>query len=104
MRVSGLRPATGRALIGLQCPGSAAASLEETWKYITERTAFGNPLAKYQGVTEPLAEAETFLEAARLLCYKTLWLREMVCRIPPRRRCANGGCPRPLSRRFTAAC
>ncbi|MDO8288790.1 MAG: acyl-CoA dehydrogenase family protein [Parvibaculum sp.] len=65
-----------RALIGLQCLGSAAASLEETWKYITERTAFGNPLAKYQGVTEPLAEAETFLEAARLLCYKTLWLRD----------------------------
>lgn len=65
-----------RALIGLQCIGSAAASLEETWKYITERTAFGNPLAKYQGVTEPLAEAETFLEAARLLCYKTLWLRD----------------------------
>jgi cyclohexanecarboxyl-CoA dehydrogenase len=65
-----------RALIGLQCLGSAVASLEETWKYITERTAFGNPLAKYQGVTEPLAEAETFLEAARLLCYKTLWLRD----------------------------
>ncbi|MBX3503905.1 MAG: acyl-CoA dehydrogenase family protein [Parvibaculum sp.] len=65
-----------RALIGLQCLGSAAASLEETWKYVTERFAFGNPLAKYQGVTEPLAEAETYIEAARLLCYKTLWLRD----------------------------
>ncbi len=65
-----------RALIGLQCLGAAAASLEETWKYVTERQAFGNPIAKYQGVTEPLAEAETLLSAARLLCYKTLWLRD----------------------------
>lgn len=65
-----------RALIGLQCLGTAAASLEETWAYITERMAFGNPLAKYQGVTEPLAEAETLLAAAKLLCYKTLWLRD----------------------------
>jgi cyclohexanecarboxyl-CoA dehydrogenase len=65
-----------RALIGLQTLAPAFASLAETWKYVTERTAFGNPLAKYQGVTEPLAEAETLLEAARLLCYKTLWLRD----------------------------
>lgn len=65
-----------RALIGLQCLAPAFASLEETWKFVTERVAFGNPLAKYQGVTEPLAEAETLLNAARLLCYKTLWLRD----------------------------
>lgn len=65
-----------RALIGLQVLASARASLDETWAYITERRAFGNPLAKYQGVTEPLAEAETHLSAARLLCYNALWLRD----------------------------
>jgi cyclohexanecarboxyl-CoA dehydrogenase len=65
-----------RALIGLQCLAPASASLAETWAYVTQRIAFGNPLAKYQGVTEPLAEAETLIEAARLLCYKTLWLRD----------------------------
>ncbi len=65
-----------RALIGLQCLGPAAASLEETWRYVTEREAFGKPIAKYQGVTGPLAEAETLIAAARLLCYKTLWLRD----------------------------
>lgn len=65
-----------RALIGLQCLGPALVSLEETWKYVTERHAFGKPIAKYQGVTEPLAEAETMLTAARLLCYHTLWLRD----------------------------
>lgn len=65
-----------RALIALQCLAPAAASLAETWDYITERQAFGNPLGRYQGVTEPLAEAETLLTAATLLCYKTLWLRD----------------------------
>jgi cyclohexanecarboxyl-CoA dehydrogenase len=65
-----------RALIGLQVLAPARASLEETWAYVTEREAFGQPLARYQGVTEPLAEAETLLTAARLLCFRTLWLRE----------------------------
>ncbi len=65
-----------RAIIGLQCLAPAFASLEETWQYITEREAFGMPIAKFQGVTEPLAEAETQMTAARLLCYQTLWLRD----------------------------
>jgi cyclohexanecarboxyl-CoA dehydrogenase len=65
-----------RALIGLQVLGPAGASLAETWDYVTERTAFGKPIGAFQGVTEPLAEAETWLEAARLLAYKTLWLRD----------------------------
>ena len=65
-----------RALIGLQCLASAEASLEETWAYVCERQAFGQPIARYQGVTEPLAEAETQVRAAKLLCYQTLWLRD----------------------------
>ena len=65
-----------RALIGLQCLAPAAVSLRETWAYATEREAFGAPIVRNQGVSEPLAEAETLLEAARLLCYKTLWLRD----------------------------
>ncbi len=65
-----------RALIGLQCLGPAQASLDETWEYVTQRQAFAKPIAAYQGVTQPLAEAETLLAAARLLCFKTLWLRD----------------------------
>ena len=65
-----------RALIGLQVLGPARASLEEAWQYSTEREAFGKPIAAFQGVTQPLAEFETYFEAARLLCYKTLWLRD----------------------------
>jgi len=65
-----------RALIGLQCIAAAQASLDETWAYTTERQTFGMPLARYQGVTFPLAEAETMLNAARLVCYQTLDLRD----------------------------
>lgn len=61
-----------RALIGLQCLAVARVSLAETWKYVRERKAFGKPLSDNQGVTFPLAEAETMVTAARLLCYRTL--------------------------------
>lgn len=65
-----------RALIGLQCMGVVRASLDETWKYIHEREAFGKPIGEFQGVTFPLAEAETYYEACRALCLRTLWLKD----------------------------
>ncbi|MEE8554636.1 MAG: acyl-CoA dehydrogenase family protein [bacterium] len=65
-----------RALIGMQCVGTAQASVDETWTYVVERKAFGSPLVKFEGVSFPLAEQETLLEAARLLCLKTLWLKD----------------------------
>lgn len=65
-----------RALIGLQVLGAAQASLDESWAYIQERQAFGAPLSRNQGVTFPLAEAETMISAARQLCYHTLRLKD----------------------------
>jgi cyclohexanecarboxyl-CoA dehydrogenase len=65
-----------RALIGLQCLGSARQTLDETWRYVGEREAFDRPLSTNQGVAFPLAEAETLLSAARLLCHQTLWLKD----------------------------
>lgn len=65
-----------RALIGLQCAGAAQASLDETWGYIKERRAFDAPLAQYQGVTFPLAEAETMIAALRQLAFYTLRLKD----------------------------
>jgi cyclohexanecarboxyl-CoA dehydrogenase len=65
-----------RALIGLQCMGVARASLDETWRYIQEREAFGKPIGEFQGVSFPLAEAETYYEACRNLCLRTLWLKD----------------------------
>jgi len=65
-----------RALIGLQCLAAAKVSVEESWEQVRTREAFGKKISKFEGVSFPLAEAETFIEAASLLCYKTLWLRD----------------------------
>ena len=65
-----------RALIGLQCVGAAQVSVEETWEYVSARRAFDQPLSTFQGVSFPLAEAETLLTAARALCRETLSLKD----------------------------
>jgi len=65
-----------RVLIALWCLGTAQASLDDAIKYARNRTAFGKPLAKFEGISFPLVENYTLLEAARLLCYRALWLRD----------------------------
>ncbi|NLD70026.1 MAG: cyclohexanecarboxyl-CoA dehydrogenase [Limnobacter sp.] len=65
-----------RALIGLQVLAVARVALEETWEYVAQREAFGRPLSANQGVSHPLAVAETQVEAARLLCLQALWLKD----------------------------
>ncbi len=62
-----------RVLIALACLGVAQVSLEETMAYVKERRAFGRPLAQFEGVSFPIAEAATHIEACRLLCYRALW-------------------------------
>ncbi|WP_181274223.1 acyl-CoA dehydrogenase family protein [Brevibacterium oceani] len=63
-----------RALIGLQCVGTASRAIDDAWAYVKNRQAFNQPLSKFQGVSFPLAEAETKIAAARLLCLDTLRL------------------------------
>lgn len=66
-----------RAIIALQCLGAAAASLDETIDYVRQTSAFGKPLARFEGVSFPIAEYSTYVEAARLLAYSALWRREV---------------------------
>jgi cyclohexanecarboxyl-CoA dehydrogenase len=65
-----------RALIGLQVLAVARVALEETWEYVAQRQAFGQPLSAFQGVSHPLADFDTQVTAARLLCLQTLWLKD----------------------------
>jgi cyclohexanecarboxyl-CoA dehydrogenase len=65
-----------RALIGLQVLAVARVALEETWTYVAQREAFGKPLSAFQGVSHPLADVDTQVEAARLLCLQALWLKD----------------------------
>ena len=65
-----------RVAIALACLGVAQQSLDETIAYVRERTTFGKPLAKYEGVTFPIAEAATQLEMARVFSYRALRLAD----------------------------
>ena len=65
-----------RALIGLACLGVARQTLDETINFVKERTAFGKPIGRYEGISFRIAEMETQIEMARGLAFKTLWLRD----------------------------
>jgi cyclohexanecarboxyl-CoA dehydrogenase len=65
-----------RSMIGLMCIGAAQQSVDETCAYVAERQAFGGSLARFEGVSFPLAECAVELRAARLLCYEALWKKD----------------------------
>ena len=65
-----------RPAIGLACLGAAQASLDEAVAWAQQRVAFGRPIAAFQGVSFPIAESATLIEAARWLCYRSLWTRD----------------------------
>lgn len=65
-----------RAFLALVCIGAAEKSLEELVEFVKMRHTFGSPLSKNQGVTFPIAEHLTRLEAAKLLAYKVLSLKD----------------------------
>lgn len=61
------------ALTGL---GVAEATLQQTMEYVSQRQAFGKPIAKFEGVSFKIAEHATLIEAAKLLCYRALYLKD----------------------------
>ena len=63
-----------RIIVCLKCIGLASSSLDESIEYAKRREAFGKPIAKFQAVQFRIIQDITELEAARLLCYKTLWM------------------------------
>jgi len=65
-----------RVLVALAALALAEASLSEAVEYVKQRTAFGHSLSRYEGLSFKLAEHATTVEAARLLCYKALKLRD----------------------------
>jgi cyclohexanecarboxyl-CoA dehydrogenase len=64
-----------RVLVGLSAL-ALETSLTETVEYVKCKTAFSNPLSRFEAVSFKLAEHATLLEAARMICYKALKLRD----------------------------
>ena len=65
-----------RALIGLMCVAAAQRSLDEAVEWARQRSAFGQPIGRFEGVAFPLVEQATLLHAARLLCLEALWRKD----------------------------
>ncbi|MBI3925847.1 MAG: acyl-CoA dehydrogenase family protein [Armatimonadetes bacterium] len=62
-----------RPLVAAIAVGVARRCLEESLRYATERKAFEQPIAAFQGVGFKLAEMGMRTEAARLLTHKAAW-------------------------------
>ena len=65
-----------RNFVPLACLGAAQKSLEETMEYLKQRQIMGKSASQWQGVANELATEATKIEAARMLCYKALSLKD----------------------------
>ncbi|MCW4354360.1 acyl-CoA dehydrogenase family protein [Hoyosella sp. YIM 151337] len=63
-----------RPMVAAQALGIARAALEFAAGYANEREAFGAPIIDNQGVSFPLADIATQLDAARLLTWRASWM------------------------------
>jgi alkylation response protein AidB-like acyl-CoA dehydrogenase len=60
----------GRIGISAQAIGIASAALEEASAYARDRRQFDRPIAEFQSIQWMLADSQTELDAARLLCLR----------------------------------
>jgi alkylation response protein AidB-like acyl-CoA dehydrogenase len=65
----------GRIGISAQAIGIASAALEEATAYARDRRQFDRPIADFQGIQWMLADSQTELDAARLLCLRAASLK-----------------------------
>jgi acyl-CoA dehydrogenase len=70
--IDGLNPE--RIVIAAEAVGIGKAALNRAVQYAKDRTVFGRPIGKNQGIQFPLAEAYARLEAAELMVFKAAWL------------------------------
>ena len=66
----------GRIGIASQALGIAAGAYELAVAYSQEREAFGKPISKHQAIAFKLADMATDIEAARLLVYRSAWMKD----------------------------
>jgi alkylation response protein AidB-like acyl-CoA dehydrogenase len=66
----------GRIGIGSQAVGIGRAALEGAVRYARDRRTFGTALIDHQAIGNMLADAATWLEAARLLTLRAAWRKD----------------------------
>jgi acyl-CoA dehydrogenase len=65
---------TTRVMIAAQALGLSEGCLQESVKYVKERTVFGSPLGAFQLTQKKLTEMAVQIEALRGMTYKAAWL------------------------------
>lgn len=68
---------SGRMVIGARSVGLAQTAYEAALRYSQERSQFGRPIFKFQLIQSKLAGMRMEIDAARLLCQKAAWLKDM---------------------------
>lgn len=63
-----------RAVVASACLGAAEKCLQIAADYAKQRTAFGKPISKFEGIAFELAEDYTRLEMLKLLLQKGCWM------------------------------
>lgn len=66
----------GRIGIAAQALGIAAGAYELALAYSKQREAFGKPISKHQAIAFKLADMATDIEAARLLVYRSAYMKD----------------------------
>ena len=66
----------GRIGIAAQALGIASGAYELSLDYSKQRKAFGKPISEHQAIAFKLADMATEIDAARLLCLKSAWLKD----------------------------
>ena len=66
----------GRIGIASQALGIASGAYELSLEYSKQRKAFGKAISEHQAIAFKLADMATEIEAARLLCLKSAWLKD----------------------------
>ena len=67
----------GRIGIAAQALGVASGALELALQYSKERKSFGKPICEHQAIAFKLADMATEIEAARLLCLRAAWQKDI---------------------------
>jgi alkylation response protein AidB-like acyl-CoA dehydrogenase len=66
----------GRIGIAAQALGIASGAYELSLEYSKQRKAFGKAISEHQAIAFKLADMATEIDAARLLCLKSAWLKD----------------------------
>ena len=66
----------GRIGIAAQALGIASGAYELALQYSKQRKAFGKEISQHQAIAFKLADMATDIEASRLLCLKSAWLKD----------------------------